>query len=98
MAVHENNSRNVVMSSAEAIEFVNNNNAIKLCDVIFEKPNTVSVPIMVSRLQAGAGLVNVGSVVDIYKSNNDTLFANSTHSNKSEADVCGCTVLSIMRY
>ena len=98
MAVHENNSRNVVMSSAEAIEFVNNNNAIKLCDVIFEKPNTVSVPIMVSRLQAGAGLVNVGSIVDIYKSNNDTLFANSTPSNKSEADVCGCTVLSIMRY
>ena len=37
-----------------------------LSKIKFEKPNTVSVPILVSRLQAGAGLVNVGSVVDIY--------------------------------
>lgn len=98
MEVHENNSRNIVMPASEAIDFVNRNNANKLCEVTFEKPNTVSVPIMVSRLQAGAGLVNVGSIVDIYKNNNDTLFNDSTEYNKTEADVSGCTVLSIMRY
>ena len=64
----------------------------------FKKPNTVSVPILVSRLQAGAGLISVGSVVDIYKNNNNTLFNETADNNKSEADVSGCTVLSIMRY
>jgi hypothetical protein len=97
MAVYENNSRNTIMPASEAIDFVNSNNVEKLSEVIFEKPNTVSVPIMVSRLQAGAGLVSVGSIVDIYKNNNDT-FNNSANTNKSEADVSGCTVLSIMRY
>ncbi len=98
MQVYENNSRNIVMPASEAIEFVNGNDARKLCEVTFEKPNTVSVPILVSRLQAGAGLVNVGSIVDIYKNNNDTFFNDSGDLNKSEADVSGCTVLSIMRY
>lgn len=97
MAVYENASRNVIMSAQEAIDIVNNNNAHKLSDIVFEKPNTVSVPILVSRLQAGAGLVSVGSIVDIYKNNNNT-FNSSDEQNKSEAYVNGCTVLSIMRY
>ena len=97
MAVYDNSSRNVIMPASEAVEIVNNNNAYKLSEIIFEKPNTVSVPILVSRLQAGAGLVNVGSIVDIYKNNNDT-FNDTADTNKSEADVSGCTVLSIMRY
>lgn len=97
MAVYNNSSRNVIMPASEAVEIVNNNNAYKLSEIIFEKPNTVSVPILVSRLQAGAGLVNVGSIVDIYKNNNDT-FNDTAETNKSEADVSGCTVLSIMRY
>lgn len=98
MEVYENNSRNIIMPASEAIDFVNGNTAHKLCEVTFEKPNTVSVPILVSRLQAGAGLVNVGSIVDIYKNNNNSYFNDSADLNKSEADVSGCTVLSIMRY
>ena len=61
----------------------------------FEKPNTVSVPILVSRLQAGAGLVSVGSIVDIYTNSNST-YDNGTNS--TSPDISGCTVLSIMRY
>ncbi len=98
MLVYENNSRNVMMSSNEAIELVNNNNAEKLSEMMFKKPDTVSVPILISRLQAGAGLIGVGSIVDIYKNNNNSLFNQTADTNKSEADVCGCTVLSIMRY
>ena len=96
MAVYENESRNVIMSGEDAVNIVNANNAEKLCEISFEKPNTVSVPILVSRLQAGAGLISVGSVVDIYKNNNDTFEENVTNS--TEAAVSGCTVLSIMRY
>ena len=99
MAVYENNSRSTIMPASEAVEIVNNNNAEKLSEMLFKKPNTVSVPILVSRLQAGAGLISTGSIVDIYKSNNDTsLFNESSDVNESEALVSGCTVLSIMRY
>ncbi|WP_407415148.1 DUF515 domain-containing protein [Methanobrevibacter sp.] len=98
MAFYENDSHSVIMPANEAVEFVNNNNVEKLSEITFKKPNTVSVPILVSRLQAGAGLINTGSIVDIYKSNNDTYFNETTNINQSEASVSGCTVLSIMRY
>ncbi|WP_296794528.1 DUF515 domain-containing protein [uncultured Methanobrevibacter sp.] len=98
MAVYENTSRNVIMPAGEAVEIVNNNDAEKLSEMTFKKPDTVSVPILVSRLQAGAGLISTGSIVDIYQSNNDTTFNKTPDLNKSEADVSGCTVLSIMRY
>lgn len=98
MAFYENDSHSVIMPVNEAVEFVNNNNVEKLSEITFKKPNTVSVPILVSRLQAGAGLINTGSIVDIYKSNNDTYFNETSNLNQSEASVSGCTVLSIMRY
>lgn len=96
MEVYGNDEKSVIMPASDAIAIVNNNDARKLCEISFEKPNTVSVPILVSRLQAGAGLISVGSIVDIYKNNNDTF--NQTDFNKTEAEVRGCTVLSIMRY
>lgn len=96
MAVWENSSKSVVMSAEEAVNIVNNNNAIKLSEMTFNKPDTVSVPVLISRLQAGAGLLSVGSIVDIYKNNSDEL--NESTLNSTEADVSGCTVLSIMRY
>ncbi len=97
MATYENNTKNVILSVEEATNIVNNNNAEKLSEITFEKPNTVSVPILVSRLQAGAGLISVGSIVDIYKNNNNS-FNETEDTNNTEADVSGCTVLSIMRY
>ncbi len=96
MAVWENSSKSVVMSADEAVNIVNGNDALKLSEMIFKKPDTVSVPILISRLQAGAGLISVGSVVDIYK--NESSEFNETSLNNTDADVSGCTVLSIMRY
>lgn len=96
MAVYSNESKNVIMSSDEAIELVNKNDAEILSQISFEKPNTVSVPILISRLQAGAGLINVGSVVDIYTNSNYT--NESFESNDTAPDISGCKVLAIMRY
>ena len=96
MAKYENETKNTIMSIEEATNLINNNNAEILSKITFEKPNTVSVPILVSRLQAGAGLINVGSIVDIYKNNNYS--SNETNMSNKEADVSGCTVLSILRY
>ena len=95
MAVYENESKNIIMPIGEAMEIVNGNDATILSKIKFEEPDTVSVPILVSRLQAGAGLVRVGSVVDIYTKDNST-YENTTDSESPE--ISGCTVLSIMRY
>lgn len=95
MAVYENESKNTIISTTEAMEIVNENDATILSQIKFEEPNTVSVPILVSRLQAGAGLVKVGSVVDIYANSNST-YENA--SNSTAPEISGCTVLSIMRY
>lgn len=95
MAVYENESKNMIMPAYEAMQIVNENDATVLSMIKFEKPNTVSVPILVSRLQAGAGLVSVGSIVDIYTNSNST-YGNETNS--TSPDISGCTVLSIMRY
>ena len=94
MAVYENESKNTIMPVAEAMEIINENDARTLSKIKFEEPNTVSVPILVSRLQAGAGLVKVGSVVDIYKNSNST----ENITNETGPEISGCTVLSIMRY
>ncbi|MBQ6099415.1 MAG: DUF515 domain-containing protein [Methanobrevibacter sp.] len=97
MVVYENESKDVLMNSAEAIKIVNDNDATILSQIKFEKPNTVSVPILVSRLQAGAGLINVGSVVDIYLSSNYSEY-DTNITNTTSPEISGCTVLSIMRY
>ena len=51
---------------------------------------------MITRLQAGAGLLNVGSIVDIYSNLNKT--DETSDSNNTSPDISGCTVLAIMRY
>ncbi|WP_299523069.1 hypothetical protein [uncultured Methanobrevibacter sp.] len=91
----DNNTKNAIIPASEALTIVDENNAEILSKIKFEKPNTVSVPILVSRLQAGAGLVNVGSIVDIYTSSNGT--ANESANNQTSPDIKGCTVISIMR-
>ena len=91
----DNNTKNAIIPASEALTIVDENNAEVLSKIKFKKPNTVSVPILVSRLQAGAGLVNVGSIVDIYTSSNYT--DNGTPNNQTSPDIKGCTVVSIMR-
>lgn len=96
MAVYSNESKNIIMSENDALKIVNGNDAKILSKIKFEKPNTVSVPVLISRLQAGAGLINVGSIVDIYSNLNNT--TEGFNSNKTSPDISGCTVLAIMRY
>lgn len=96
MVNYENESKNTILPITEAMKIINENDAKVLSKIKFEKPDTVSVPILVSRLQAGAGLVKVGSVVDIYSNSNST--DENYTSNNTSPEISGCTVLSIMRY
>ena len=95
MVIYENESKSTIISIYEAMEIVNENDAKILSQIKFDEPNTVSVPILVSRLQAGAGLVKEGSVVDIYTNSNST---DENITNSTSPEIRGCTVISIMRY
>lgn len=96
MGVYETeDNKSVVMPVGEALKIVNNQGASVLSNIEFKKPDTISVPVLLSRLQAGAGLVSVGSVIDIYTQNN--LNKSYDLENTSTPAISGCTVVSIMR-
>ena len=65
-------NKNIIMSVKDANDFVKDHDAKILSNVHFEKVNTVIVPISLSRLQATAGLISVGSVVDVYCLNDNS--------------------------
>lgn len=93
MAVYEDNgTENVIMSVNDAMKIVNSSDAKVLSNIKFEMPNTVTIPVLISRLQAGGGLLSVGSIVDVYTMNSENNTNNSTTNIKS------CTVVAILRY
>lgn len=95
MIVYSNESKDVLINNSDAMKVVSENDAKVLSQLKFEKPNTVSVPVLLTRLQAGAGLINVGSVVDVYLNSN---YTDENNTNNNSPQISGCTVLSIMRY
>lgn len=96
MAVYESEeNKTVIMPASEALKIVNTKGVSVISNIEFKKPDTITVPIMISRLQAGAGLVSVGNVIDIYTQN--TINGTVNPENNSTPTISGCTVISIMR-
>ena len=105
--------KNMIMKISEAKKIVNEADAAVLSNLVIETPDTVAVPIIISRLQAAGGLVNVGDSVDVYLSTtnatttaatNATNASNATNqtASTSESDtsmpnISGATVLAILR-
>lgn len=84
----DNDTKNVILSVGDAQDFVKDNDAKVLSNVRFKKVDTVIVPISLSRLQATAGLIYVGSIVDIYSlDENDTFDYSQTDSSSDEISV-----------
>lgn len=79
-------SKNIIMNSSDAHSFVIENDANILSNIFFKKPDTVVVPILINRLQAGAGLISVGSIVDIYTLSNSSYQTQLESSNSIEND------------
>ena len=76
--------KNMIMKISEAKKIVNEADAAVLSNLVIETPDTVAVPIIISRLQAAGGLVNVGDSVDVYLSTtNATTTAPTNASNAS---------------
>lgn len=97
------NKKEVIMNSKDTTDFIKQADALVLANMVIETPDTVAVPLIISRLQAAGGLVSVGNSVDIYlkkeeeegASGNDT---NVTVEPKDDTpEISGATVLAILR-
>ncbi|MDR1820634.1 MAG: hypothetical protein LBR15_10380 [Methanobrevibacter sp.] len=75
-----NNSKNILLSVDDAKSFVNTNDATILSKMNFIKPDTIIVPVSLSRLQAGGGLISVGNFVDIYFTSSEDYNSNNKNS------------------
>lgn len=103
-----NSNKNSILSVNESETIVLDNDAKVLSNIDFKKPDTVAVPIKVSRLQACSGLIYTKSKIDIYCINltdenldkeniqTDTDSVIKDNYNKNP-EISGCTVLAIMR-
>ena len=83
-----NKTKNIILSVDSAHKMVADNDATVLANIEFKRPDTVVVPILISRLQAGAGLISIGSVIDIYtlKSDNNYNQQNSSYSGNGDGE------------
>jgi len=97
--------KNLIMKTSDAQTIVNEADAAVLSNLEIETPDTVAVPIIITRLQAAGGLINVGDTVDVYltttnasattSSNNTT--KSTTQSTAASPNISGATVLAILR-
>ncbi|MBM4240944.1 MAG: DUF515 domain-containing protein [Euryarchaeota archaeon] len=85
-----NGQKNVIMRVGDAEKIVNQADASVLSNMELKTPDTVAVPIIISRLQAAGGLITVGNMVDVYLKGNQS-------TNDTSPKISGATVLAILR-
>ena len=61
--------KNIILKVVDAQKLVNEADASVLSNMQIKTPDTVAIPMIISRLQAAGGLVNVGNSVDVYLMN-----------------------------
>ncbi|AEG17262.1 MAG: RcpC/CpaB family pilus assembly protein [Methanobacterium paludis] len=95
-----NDQKNLLMNNSSAQTIVNEADASVLSKMEINTPDTVAVPIMISRLQAAGGLINVGDSVDVYLNTNASTSSTNESNQTSSSDspnISGATVLAILR-
>ncbi|WP_455241135.1 DUF515 domain-containing protein [Methanothermobacter tenebrarum] len=94
---NQSESKRVIMKASDAQKIVNEADATVLANMVIQTPDTVAVPIMISRLQAAGGLIGVGSMVDVYLNVNQTGNNTTVTSQETTPRISGATVLAILR-
>ena len=87
--------KNVILKVADAKTLVTQADATVLSNMVIKTPDTVAIPIIISRLQAAGGLINVGNSVDVYLMNGTS--NTTTVSTNGTPQISGATVLAILR-
>lgn len=77
------NQKDIITKVAAAQQIVNQADASVLANTEITTPDTVVIPIKLSRLQAAGGVISVGDTVDIYLNANTTTTTTTTTSNTS---------------
>ncbi|WP_414469667.1 DUF515 domain-containing protein [Methanobacterium sp. ACI-7] len=97
VAYAANNQKNIILKVSDAQKLVNEADASVLSNMEIKTPDTVAIPMIISRLQAAGGLINVGNSVDVYLMNATP--DNSTNSSveNNTPSISGATVLAILR-
>jgi hypothetical protein len=98
------NVKNLIVKATDAQTIVNEADASVLANMDITTPDTVAVPVYLSRIQAAGGLLNVGDSVDVYQNvntsaattGNNTTAAPTTTSSAAP-EISGATVLAILR-
>jgi len=85
--------KNIILSVENAQRLVNESDANVLSRMQIKTPDTVAIPMIISRLQAAGGLINVGNAVDVYLMN---ATPNQTVPNGTPK-ISGANVLAILR-
>ena len=88
-------TKNPIVKVAYAKTIVSQADATSLSQMKITTPDTVAIPIIVSRLQAAGGLINVGNSVDVYLMNSTS--NTTTVSTNGTPQISGATVLAILR-
>lgn len=101
------NVKNLILNTTAAGIIVNEADASVLANMEIVTPDTVAVPVYISRIQAAGGLINVGDSVDVYQNvntsqttssgNNTTQAQPTTTTTTSSPEISGATVLAILR-
>lgn len=90
--------KNAIVKATDAKTLVSQADAGALSKMTIQTPDTVAIPIIVSRLQAAGGLINVGNSVDVYLMNATSNSNNTTvSSTNGTPQISGATVLAILR-
>ncbi len=102
--------KNSIVNVTNAQQIINQADAGVLSNMVISTPDTVAIPLILTRLQAAGGVINVGDSVDIYlnssgasaQSTNQTNQTNQTSTSSSSSSsntpqVSGATVLAILR-
>jgi hypothetical protein len=103
-----NNVKNLILNTTAATIIVNEADASVLANMQIATPDTVAIPIYISRIQAAGGLINVGDSVDVYQNINASAQTASTGNNTTapvtqpttttgSPEISGATVLAILR-
>jgi hypothetical protein len=98
--------KNLIITTSNAQKIVSEADATVLANIEIKTPDTVAVPIIITRLQAAGGLINEGDSVDVYlRTTNTTAQTNQTNqtastlqtADTSAPQISGATVLAILR-
>ena len=105
--IHTDNTTDI-MNIKNATNYINSRDSSALSSISIEPVDSVIVPLSINRKQAASGLISVGNVVDIYKTNNyPSEESQNLDENQSDSDtltntyttriVGGSKIVSILR-